>query len=73
MKKNDQTELSNMVYTDILEKSALWLLNTNKALTKEKRETYDRKFRLIWHYFNEKRGIIFNKNQNLILKEDMTL
>ena len=42
MKKNDQTELSNMVYTDILEKSALWLLNTNKALTKEKRETYDR-------------------------------
>ena len=72
MKKNNQTELNNIVYTDILEKSAWWLLNTNKALTKEKRETYDRKFRLIWHYFNEKRGIIFNKNQNLILKEDMT-
>ena len=72
MKKNNQNELSNIVYTDILEKSALWLLNTNKALIKEKRETYDRKFRLIGHYFNEKRGIILNKNQNLILKEDMT-
>ena len=72
MKKNDQTELSNILYTDILEKSALWLLNTNKALTKEKRETYDRKCRLIWHYFNEERVIIFHKNQNLILKEDMT-